>query len=103
MVVRVSVNSSGSGLPGRSTLSLTWVLMMPRIFSTAWVRERPFTSWPSIWLMMSLARMPALKAGVSRIGLATLRTPSSIVTSMPRPPNWPRMSVSMSRNDLASR
>ena len=42
--------------------------------------------------MKSLARMPALAAGVSSMGETTLMTPSSMVTSMPRPPNWPEVS-----------
>ena len=35
--------------------------------------------------------MPALDAGVSSIGETTLTSPSSIVTSMPSPPNSPEV------------
>ncbi len=50
--------------------------------------------------MMSLAMTPALAAGVSSIGETTLTRPSSIVTSMPRPPNSPRVCTCMSRKLL---
>jgi len=53
-------------------------------------------------VMMSLARIPALEAGVSSIGETTLISPSSIVTSMPSPPNSPRVCTCMSRKLLAS-
>ena len=45
---------------------------------------------------------PAAKAGVSSIGETTLIRPSSIVTSMPRPPNSPRVCTCISRKLLAS-
>ena len=47
--------------------------------------------------MRSFAMSPALAAGVSSIGETTLITPFSIVTSMPRPPNSPRVCTCMSR------
>ena len=38
--------------------------------------------------------MPALAAGVSSIGVITLTNPDSMVTSIPKPPNSPLVSVS---------
>ena len=52
--------------------------------------------------MMSPDRMPAREAGVSAIGEITLISPSSIVTSMPRPPNSPLVLTCMSRKLFAS-
>ena len=46
--------------------------------------------------MKSPVLMPALAAGVSSIGVITLMRPSSIVTSMPTPPNSPRVWICMS-------
>ena len=47
--------------------------------------------------MKSPASTPALAAGVSSIGVITLTSSFSMVTSMPRPPNsplvWTRMSL----------
>ena len=43
-----------------------------------------------------------LRAGVSSIGATTLISPSSIVTSMPSPPNSPRVCTCMSRKLLES-
>jgi hypothetical protein len=40
--------------------------------------------------------MPAREAGVPSIGEITLTTPSSLVTSMPRPPYSPRVVSCMS-------
>ncbi len=87
MVSRVSDMSSGLSWPLRTTLSLICVLTGPRILSTASCSVIPFTGLSSISTMRSLARMPALAAGVSSIGETTLISPSSIVTSMPSPPN----------------
>ena len=91
------MTSIGLSWPLRMMVSLILVLTGPRIFSTAWFRVRPCTCSSSSWVMMSLARMPALAAGVSSIGVTTLTRPSSIVTSMPRPPNSPRVCTCMSR------
>src|SRR6478609_9676208 len=77
-------------------VSLILVLTGPRIFSTAWFRVRPCTCSSSSFVMMSFAMMPALAAGVSSIGATTLINPSSIVTSMPSPPNSPRVCTCMS-------
>ena len=52
--------------------------------------------------MMSLAMTPALAAGVSSIGATTFTKPSSMVTSMPRPPNSPRVCTCMSRKLFGS-
>ncbi len=73
------------------------VLTGPRIFSTACSSVRPTICSPSRWVMRSFACRPALEAGVSSMGETTLTTPFSIVTSMPRPPNSPRVCTCMSR------
>ncbi|MCY1553960.1 hypothetical protein D9M68_904940 [compost metagenome] len=64
--------------------------------ATASSRVRPCTCVPSISMMRSLAMMPALAAGVSSMGETTLTMPSSMVTSMPRPPNSPEVSSRIS-------
>ncbi len=102
MMSRVIDISTGLSAPLRMILSLILVLTGPRIFSTAWLRVSPCTGSSSRWVMMSLAMMPALAAGVSSIGATTLIRPSSMVTSMPRPPNSPRVCTCMSRKLLAS-
>ena len=58
--------------------------------------SQPCTASSSRWVMTSFAMMPALEAGVSSIGDTTLTTPFSIVTSMPSPPNSPRVWTCMS-------
>ena len=57
---------------------------------------------PSIPMMRSLVLMPAREAGVPSIGEITLITPSSWVTSMPTPPNWPLVVICMSPYILES-
>src|SRR5215467_4048902 len=88
MRARIIVTSTGLSWPLRMILSFILEFSGPRILSTAWLRVSPCTGSPSRWVMMSLAMMPALAAGVSSIGATTLMRPSSIVTSMPRPPNF---------------
>ncbi len=102
MTSRVMLTSIGLSWPLRVMVSLILVFTGPRIFSTAWFRVRPCTCSSSSLVMMSLAITPALAAGVSSIGATTLIRPSSIVTSMPRPPNSPRVCTCMSRKLLAS-
>ncbi len=102
MMSRVSVTMTGLSAPLRMMVSLILVFTGPRIFSTAWFRVRPCTCSSSSLVMMSLARTPALAAGVSSIGATTLIRPSSMVTSMPSPPNSPRVCTCMSRKLLAS-
>ena len=102
MLSRTSVTSIGLSWPLRMIFSRIFVLTGPRIFSTAWFRVRPCTASSSRLVMMSLAMMPAFDAGVSSIGETTLIRPSSIVTSMPSPPNSPRVCTCMSRKLLAS-
>src|SRR5258706_10077591 len=97
MRARVMVTSTGCSCPLRMILSLIFEFSGPRIFSTAWLRVSPCTGSSSRCVMMSLAMMPALAAGVSSIGETTLIRPSSMVTSMPRPPNSPRVCTCMSR------
>ena len=55
----------------------------------------------SIWVITSPDMMPALAAGVSSIGATTLTRPSSIVTSMPSPPNSPCVVSCMSLQPFA--
>ena len=102
MMSRVIVTSTGLSWPLRMMVSLILVFTGPRIFSTAWFRVRPCTCSSSSLVMMSLAMTPALAAGVSSIGATTLIRPSSIVTSMPSPPNSPRVWICMSRNAFGS-
>ena len=102
MTSRMIVTSIGLSWPLRMIFSVILVLTGPRIFSTAWFRVRPCTCSSSRWVMMSLAWMPALAAGVSSIGATTLTRPSSIVTSMPSPPNSPRVCTCMSRKLFGS-
>ena len=68
----------------------------PRIFSTASFRDRPMIGWPSSAEIKSPGCSPASAAGVPSIGETTLIKPSSIVTSMPRPPNSPLVWTCMS-------
>ena len=102
MTSRTIVTSIGLSPPLRMILSLILVFTGPRIFSTAWLSVRPCTASSSRWVMMSLAMTPALAAGVSSIGATTLTSPSSMVTSMPRPPNSPRVCTCMSRKLFGS-
>ena len=100
MMSRVTSTSIGFSASLRRMVSLILVFTGPRIFSTAWLRVRPCTCSPSSLVMRSLARMPALAAGVSSIGATTLIRPSCMVTSMPSPPNSPRVCTCMSRKLL---
>ena len=102
MVSRVSDTSNGSDRSLRLILRRTVELTGPRILSTAWFSVSPCTCSSSMWVMTSLARRPARAAGVSSIGVTTLTRPSSIVTSMPRPPNSPRVCTCMSRKLFGS-
>ncbi len=102
MTSRVSVTSIGFSAPLRMMVSLILVFTGPRIFSTAWLSVMPCTWSSSSLVMMSLASTPALAAGVSSIGATTLIRPSSMVTSMPRPPNSPRVCTCMSRKLFGS-
>ena len=94
---RVSFLSKGSFL-SRTMVSVMSVPTLPRILSTASLSDMPLTSWPSILTIRSFAIRPALAAGVPSMGETTLMTPFSIVTSMPSPPNSPRVWTLMSSN-----
>ena len=75
----------------------------PRILSMASLSGRPAMELPSMPAMRSPVLMPARLAGVPSIGEITLiRPPSSWVTSMPTPPNWPLVVICMSPYILAS-
>ena len=97
--------SNGSSRPLRITVSVIGVLTGPRIFSTACSSVRPAICSPSRCEIRSLACRPALAAGVSSIGETTLMNlvSWSIVTSMPRPPNSPRVCTCMSRKLFGDR
>jgi hypothetical protein len=96
IVSRVSDRSIGSFTLLRRIEILIAVPTLPRIFSTASCRVRPCTGSPSSAKIRSPDCTPAFEAGVSSIGDTTLMTPFSIVTSMPRPPNSPRVWTCMS-------
>ncbi len=87
----------------RRMVILIELLTGPRILSTASCSVRPSTGSPSIAVMKSLGRRPALAAGVSSIGDTILTSPFSMVTSMPSPPNSPRVCTCMSRKLLGLR
>ncbi|MFO1037029.1 MAG: hypothetical protein U1E45_09305 [Geminicoccaceae bacterium] len=96
ITARFSVTSIGSSLPSRSRRRPISESMGPRIFSTASLSVMPSTGSPSMCVMKSPDLMPAVNAGVSSMGDTTLTRPFSIVTSMPRPPNSPRVWTCMS-------
>ena len=96
MVSRVSVRSIGSFTLLRRSEILIEVPTLPRIFSTASCRVSPCTGSPSSAKIRSPDCTPALAAGVSSIGDTTLITLFSMVTSMPSPPNSPRVWTCMS-------
>ena len=90
------VRSNGSSSPSRTTVITMSEPTGPRILSTASASVRPSTDSPSIWVMKSLASTPASAAGVSSMGETTFTKPFSMVTSIPRPPNSPRVCTFMS-------
>ena len=102
MMSRSMVTSKGSSSPRRTVTEIE-VPTGPRIRSTASERSRPTIGSPSMWVIRSPASIPARKAGVSSIGETTLTTPFSMVTSMPSPPNSPRVCTCMSLKLSASR
>ena len=81
--------SIGAAEPLRVTFSRILLLAGPFIRLTACSRVMPWMISSSIWVITSPDSIPALAAGVSSIGVTTLTRPSSIVTSMPNPPNSP--------------
>ena len=95
MTSRTSFTSKGSVF-SRAMVRVTVSPGLPRICFTASETDRPSTLSPFTAVMKSPALMPALKAGVPSIGEITLTTPSSLVTSMPRPPYSPRVWSRMS-------
>ena len=103
ITARAMLTSIGSSRPARRRVSAIEVSTGPRIRSTASASDMPSTGSLSMWVITSPAWMPARCAGVSSIGETTLTRPSSIVTSMPRPPNSPLVCTCMSRYFLASR
>ena len=98
MMARVSVTTIGAVSFLREMVSVICVFGLPRIFFTASVSVMPFTGISSSLTIRSPGLMPALNAGVSSIGEITLTKPSSMPTSMPRPPNWPCVPTCSSLN-----
>ncbi len=103
MTARVSVTTTGALSPLREMVSVIVVLGLPRMRFTASLSDMPFTGVSSSLMMRSFGLMPALNAGVSSIGEITLTKPSSMPTSMPRPPNWPCVPTWSSLNASWSR
>ena len=89
MISRVMVTSKGLSTPGRLIPSVMVEPGSPRIFSTASSSEMPSMLLELIDRIRSPGFMPAFAAGVPSIGEITLISPSSPVTSSPRPPNAP--------------
>ena len=87
-------------MPFRTIVTVRVEFTLPRILSTAWLSVMPRTASPFKWVIKSPERTPAFAAGVSSIGVTTLMTPSAIVTSMPKPPNSPRVCWRMSLKRL---
>jgi hypothetical protein len=87
----------------REIVSVMLVFGLPRIFFTASLSDMPFTGVSSSLMMRSPGLTPARNAGVSSIGETTLTKPSSMPTSMPRPPNWPCVPTCSSLKASASR
>ena len=103
MTSRVNSRSNGSCSPSRTIVTTISDPTGPRIRSTAWFNVNPRTLSPSTWVIKSPASTPASNAGVPSIGETTFTNPSSIVTSIPRPPNSPRVWVRMSSAALGAR
>ncbi len=95
IVSRMIDTSNGSASPSRTTVMMISDPTGPRISSTASSSARPRTDSPSTWVMKSPASIPASIAGVPSMGETTLTKPSSCVTSMPSPPNSPRVCTRM--------
>ncbi len=70
MVWRVTVTSNGLGLPSRTRVSTTLLPALPRSGSVA---SMALIGLPSMAMIRSPARMPALAAGVSSMGEITFR------------------------------
>ena len=90
------ISISKGSKPSRAIVIVIDSPFSPRIKSTASVRVKPNTGVSSIWIIKSPAKTPALYAGVSSMGEITLTKPSSIVISIPNPPNFPRVSIVIS-------
>ena len=91
IVSLIILTSKGSSTPSRTTVIMISEPTGPRILSTASSNVFPNVLSPSTFVIKSPASIPALSAGVSSIGETTLINPFSWVTSIPRPPNSPRV------------
>ena len=95
MISRISFTSKGSDF-SRAMVRVTASPGLPRICLTASVTDRPSTLSPLTAVMKSPGFRPALAAGVSSMGEMIFTTPSSVVTTRPRPPYSPRVWSRMS-------
>ena len=93
---RIIATSKGCSTPPRCTVITISELTGPRMRSTASPRVKPKTCSPSMPIIKSPDCIPALCAGVSSIGDTTFTKPFSIVTSIPSPPNSPRVCTCIS-------
>ncbi|SPH19277.1 hypothetical protein ASD8599_00001 [Ascidiaceihabitans donghaensis] len=103
MVSRIMDTSKGSVSPSRTTVMMISEPFGPRILPTASSSVSPKRDSPSTCVMKSPASMPASSAGVPSIGETTFTKPSSCVTSMPRPPNSPRVCTRMAAASLGDK
>ncbi|MNC90057.1 hypothetical protein D3C83_61040 [compost metagenome] len=97
------VTTIGFVSPLRTMVSMICVLGLPRMRLTASVSVMPLTEASSSLTIRSPGLMPAREAGVSSMGAITLTNPSSIPTSIPRPPNSPWVPTCNSLNASWSR
>ena len=79
----------GAGSPFRTTVRMMSDPGFPRMSFTASFSVMPLTFVSSSLTIKSPDLSPAFQAGVSSIGATTFTNPSSILTSIPRPPNSP--------------
>ena len=93
----------GRGSPLREMVRVMGVRGLPRMSLTASFSGMPLVGFSSILMIRSPALMPALAAGVSSMGDTTFTKPSSVPTSMPRPPNSPWVPTWSSLKASASR
>ena len=103
MTSRTIVTSNGFASPLRRIVSRMVLFGLPRMRLTASFRFMPFTGVSSSLMIRSPGLIPARNAGVSSIGETTFTKPSSMPTSMPRPPNSPCVPTCSSLNASWSR
>ncbi len=97
MSARVSVIACGLSQPLRSTVMVTRESTGPRSFETASLRSMLTVDSSPIFLIWSSFLMPARNAGVLGSTFTTVRLPSFIWMTKPRPPNSPLVVSFISR------